>query len=228
MHKTFVFLLATLVVSIMGIGVAYLMGQQTAAERLRGEIERSREEQRALIDELKRDLAPRPAENGVMTAPVETRAAEPTPKSAESPAAETPAPPEPKQEEPEPLVVAEALPEAESEPNAPEPVDAAPEGDARGASQPEEASEAESGPETVEPPAPPIARESFEAVALGTLYADVAQRFGREGLAALTMQDATGTETKHYFWDWIGTDGQACRVTMRFVDGRLMDKIYRD
>lgn len=244
MPKTLAVLLITLVVSMLGVALAYLVGQRTAEFRMRSEIERSRLEQKALVDELRRELAP-PRE--LAARPVEIAASSPgaNPPAAVAQREETAPVAEPMAQNPDsgvetpsvaPLAMArketEAAPEdvataVSREASAPEP-SAEPAAPETAQEMPPVAGEESPGLSPDAPPAPPIARESFDAVLLGTLYTDVAQRFGRDGLAALTMQDATGTETKHYFWDWIGSAGQACRVSMRFVDGRLTDKIYRD
>ncbi len=223
MPKTLVLLLITLIVCVLGIGVAFLVGQQTAEQRLRSQIVQAREEQRALVEELKRDLTPQMQ----AAAPVVT-----PPPPAETPATE----PAPTPEAQEPINLARAEPQPESVASEPVVMEVVQESPAPTPTPEAPAPEIEAVAPPVSPPAenalppspPPIAKASFDAVALGTAYADVAAAFGRDGLAALTMQDASGTETKHYFWDWIGAEGQACRVSMRFVDGRLTDKIYRD
>lgn len=223
MPKTLVLLLITLMVCVLGIGVAFLVGQQTAEQRLRSEIDHSREEQRALLEEFKRDLAPQVQ----ATAPIVT-----PPAPAEIPHTEpvsTPAEQEPitvarAEPQPEPVAPAPVVTEAATEPLPAAPTSETPAPETEPVAPPVSVSATETLPTS--PPA--IAKTSFDAMALGTPYTDVAAAFGRDGLAALTMQDATGTETKHYFWDWIGPEGRACRVSMRFVDGRLTDKIYRD
>jgi len=217
---------------MLGIAAAYIVGLRTAEFRMQADLERSREEQQALVDQLRRDLAPRPAEAAVAHAPALSAAPEESAPVTEQPVAPETYPladtssvaplamaPQPDEVQPEPIVAAVSdAPAPEAAVDDPLPAEAPP---VAVAPETQEQSPAEA-------PAPPIARETFDAVALGTAYTEVAQRFGREGLAALTMQDASGTETKHYFWDWTGVAGQACRVSMRFVDGRLTDKIYRD
>lgn len=228
MPKTLVLLLATLTVSVLGIGVAYLVGLQTAEYRMQSEIERSQKEQRALIDELRRDLAPRPVDVAV-AAPVEIPPSPAEPEAAPEPAT---AAVEPMASTPEP--VAETSEPVEPEPASTEMAKAIDEEKSAVASwvespdMPDEVMPERETPLPAEPAAPPIAREAFDKVALGARYADVAECFGRDGLAALTMEDADGTETKQYVWDWTGPDGAACRVSMRFVDGVLTDKVYRE
>lgn len=226
MPKTLALLLATLGVSVLGIGVAYLMGLQTAEYRMRSEIERSREEQRALIDELRRDLAPQPADTA-MAAAIETLLPPAEPEPAPEPVA---ADVEPAAEMPE--VIAETNAPVEPEP-APTEIAKVMEEESTGIDAPLAPDELMPEPEPAagepaEPAAPPIARDAFDKMALGARYVDVAECFGRDGLAALTMEDADGTETKQYVWDWIGPEGETCRVSMRFVDGVLTDKVYRE
>jgi hypothetical protein len=178
MQKTFASLLVTLVVSIIGIPVAYLVGQRSAEHdverRLTEERARARAEQQALIADLRENLAPRPA---VATPPAKSE-----------PAGTLPAP----VVEPKPM---EKL--------------------------------AEVAESVLEVP-PAIPRESFDAVALGTTYPEIARKFGREGVPALTMEDEHGSLTRQYFWQWTGPEGKPGRVTLRFVDGSLTEKDYRE
>jgi hypothetical protein len=79
-----------------------------------------------------------------------------------------------------------------------------------------------------ETPAASIAREAFDTAPLGSSYDEIAQRFGREGVAALTMDDASGVQTRHYVWKWGRADGGTSRISMRFVNDRLTQKSWLD
>jgi hypothetical protein len=201
MQKTFASLLVTLAVSVMGIPVAYLVGQRSAEHdverRLTEERARARAEQQALISDLRENLAPKPA---VATQPAKSApvAALPAPVVGPKPAeklAETAGPPAPT-----------VAPESAA------PADQAPPPAA----------------ESVAKVLPAIPREFFEAVALGATYPEIAQKFGREGVPALTMEDERGSLTRQYIWQWIGPEGKPGRVTLRFVDGSLTDKDYHE
>ncbi len=229
MQKTFASLLITLAVSLLGIAAAYMVGQRSAEYRLRDDVARSEATQRALIEELRRDLAPRPTE----VVPVKTASLERVEMNAAESARvdNTPAPPVPADEpaaEPDPENAATAVNLAPivAQPENNTPVE--PETPDPGVSDMPIADAVPASADSEEPPAPPIARESFDAVALGTSYTEVAQKFGREGRASLTMEDASGTQTKQYLWQWVGPAGESGRVDMRFVDGRLTDKSYRE
>lgn len=233
MPKTLAVLLITLVISVLGIALAYLVGQRTAEFRMREEMERSRLDRQSILDELRRDLTPPPAETAA-NPPIEY------PVVANLPEETMPAP-EPTVETPDAAPIATAKPETETaidsdtsvsaEPSVPEP---SPEPAAPAPQEEVPAVVAEESPALastsapVPPQAPAITRESFDTIPVGTPYTDVALLFGRDGLAALTMEDASGTETRQVFWDWIGDAGQVCRVTMLFVNGRLTDKDYRE
>ncbi len=181
MQKTFASLLVTLAVSVMGIPVAYLVGQRSAEhdiqQRLIEERARARAEQQALISDLRAGLAPPPAAANAPLADSAPPASAPAPKSPQ-PTEETPAP------------VAEAT--------------------------------------SATPPLPAIPRESFDAVALGVTYPEAAQKLGREGLPALTMEDGLGSLTRQYVWQWIGPQGKPGRATLRFVDGSLTEKNFSE
>jgi len=210
MQKTFASLLITLAASVLAIAAAFVVGQRSAEHRIRDDVTRSEERQKALINELRRDLAPRP---GAQVAPA-------VPDAVASIEAEEPATSD--------VVIALAEPASSGAPmTASAPIETAETTASAIIDTPP--SEAPSGDaDSTEAPATPIARELFDAVAVGTAYTEVAQKFGREGRAALTMDDASGIQTKQYLWQWTGPTGDAFRVDMRFVNGRMTEKVFRD
>ncbi len=224
MQKTFASLLVTLAVCVWAIGFAYVFGQRSAEQRIREDVTRSEAKQQALVEELRRDLAPRAGAAGVdLVDGVEVVDAAGAGTDASGA---------------DPVLAASGGADAADE------TLAAPDSEARaavglGAAVPRPGVDSISEPESAvveaiveattaqEPPAPPVARESFDAIALGAAYPEVARKFGREGRAALTMEEAGGVQTKQYVWQWAGPAGEACRAEMRFVDGRLTDKNFR-
>jgi hypothetical protein len=59
---------------------------------------------------------------------------------------------------------------------------------------------------------------------MGTTYEQVVREFGREGEPMMTLEDGEGIVTTQYAWNWLDTEGNAARIRMQFVDGRLIDK----
>jgi type II secretory pathway pseudopilin PulG len=191
MQKTIAALLITLAVSVMGIPLAYFVGQQSAASdverRLTDERARARTEQQALIADLRDNLAPHRA--AAVPAMAQPAVESPPPKGSEPP--EKPA----------------AAPAPRTEPAEPDPSPTA---------------------EIAALNLPAIPKEDFEAVTLGETYPAVARKFGRDGSPALTMEDESGSMTRQYVWEWARPEGGPGRITMRFVDGVLTEKDYRE
>jgi hypothetical protein len=204
MQRTLASLLVALAASVLAIAAAYIVGQRSAEFRLREDVARSEERQRAMVDELRRELAPRTP--GEPSMPV-TRVAAPL------------ATPEPVQSAPEPEPAPVKEPEQVNS-EAPPAEAVVPEAASVQAVVTQTPSDA-----VVENP---ISREQFDAVGLGASYADAVTKLGRDGRIAMTMNDASGSQTTQYVWQWSGASGESGRILMRFEDGKLKDKKFSE
>lgn len=196
MERTYAAIALTLAICVMAIPAAYLMGQRSALEIARRQYEESLA--RARVAQLT-PAAPNPSEptlNSPQVLPADTRIARLNRASVESPS-------------PDAMRMAQSP--AASEPS-PSDVTRGPSTDTA------ESPDAETSFLT------PIPQSAFDAAAVGTTYDEVVREFGREGEPMMTLEDAAGTITTQYAWDWLDTEGKVARVQMQFVDGRLMDK----
>lgn len=213
MQRTFASLLVALAASVLAIAAAYIVGQRSAELRMREDVARSEERQRAMVDELRRELAPRPAAES--EAPVVSKVDAPPPTATPEPA---------------------PAPEPVAPPPAPEPAQAtpaeepAPTSAVLATADPVAKNVSEAAPQVPADPAigGPISRDQFDAVDLGVTYSDAAAKLGREGRIAMTMNDASGSQTMQYVWQWTGANGEPGQIVMRFENGKLKDKKFSE